>query len=188
MHEVEMKLRDISEMKEKLVSLAKEALGSGCENVDCEELGEVVDMIKDLADAEKNCWKAAYYKSVVGAMEEGSGNMGYDHWRTSSGRFADKGTGHYSGYPMWLNDDYKPEMMAGQKTNVGAGQTSRYGYPYEEWKQAKMRNDRMGMDSKGEEHVQGMVQSVRDIWKDADPQLREKMKRELSALSEEMDL
>lgn len=42
---------------------------------------ERVDMVKDLAEAEKNCWEAEYYRSVAEAMEGQSGygpQMGYD--------------------------------------------------------------------------------------------------------------
>lgn len=37
--------------------------------VDVKEMGEFVDMVKDLAESEKNCWKATYYRSLVQAME-----------------------------------------------------------------------------------------------------------------------
>lgn len=48
-------------------------------NISTDEAGKVVDMIKDLAEAEEKCWKACYYKTVVEAMEEESGRrpMGY---------------------------------------------------------------------------------------------------------------
>lgn len=37
-------------------------------SVDTEELGEVIDMIKDLAETKKDLYKASYYDSVVKAM------------------------------------------------------------------------------------------------------------------------
>lgn len=222
MHETEMKLREVKEIKEKLTSWVKEYVSQGKEAVETKELGEVVDMIKDFAETERNCWEACYYHKVVEAMEsEGEGRMGYDHWRTSSGRFADKGTGTYYGYPMpqsfnqdtaWMNNmGYSggnssggggggnsggSSGRSGGSSNSGGGGNSggnrgggsRYGYPYEEWKDARMRNDRMGMNTKGVEHVKGVVESMRDIWREADPSTREKMKHEMSALAEEMDL
>lgn len=108
MHEVEAKVKTLCEMKEKLTSWVKEELEKGKDCVNTEEAGQVVDMIKDLADAEKNCWKAAYYKAVVEAMDEYEDDvevdpshvrrMGYDNYRYSSGRFAPKGHGHYAGH------------------------------------------------------------------------------------------
>lgn len=108
MHEIEAKLKPICEMKEKLISWTKEELEKGKDCVDTEEAGNVVDMIKDLAEAEEKCWKAAYYKAVVEAMGEYEDDvevdpsrvrrMGYDDYRYSSGRFAPKGHGHYAGH------------------------------------------------------------------------------------------
>lgn len=36
------------------------------------EVGQIVDMIKDLSEAEEKCWKACYYKSVVENMNQSS--------------------------------------------------------------------------------------------------------------------
>ena len=42
----------------------------GIERIDVKEMGELVDMVKDLAEAEEKCWKAQYYRHVVSeAME-----------------------------------------------------------------------------------------------------------------------
>ena len=117
-----------------------EAKGFHC--MDTEETGEVVDMIKDLADAEKNCYKAEYYKTIVEAMEEADEEeeammklamrerMGYTPHRSGS-------TGRYTsrpGYvPMWMMDD---EDFVGQMdwegprmgyTPSGAGNRSQSG-------------------------------------------------------------
>lgn len=103
MHKTEMDLRDICEMKEKLVSWMKEELEKGKDCVETAESGQVIDMIKDLSEVEKNCWKAEYYKAVTVAMEEYGDDdddvMGYDNWRYASGRFAPTGRGHFAGYP-----------------------------------------------------------------------------------------
>lgn len=42
------------------------------ETVDTHEMGEVMDMIKDIAEIERNHYEACYYKSVVEAMENRS--------------------------------------------------------------------------------------------------------------------
>ena len=42
------------------------------DRVNVRELGELVDMVKDLAEAEKECWEATYYRTVTEAMEKGS--------------------------------------------------------------------------------------------------------------------
>lgn len=102
MYKTEGNTRPLSEMKEKLVSWTQEAMMNGKQELDTDELGKVVDMIKDLAEAEEKCWKACYYKKVIEAMETGSRDrMGYDHWRSADGRFSDRGTGTYYGYVPW---------------------------------------------------------------------------------------
>lgn len=56
-------------IEERLTSMVLEQLNSddiSC--VDTEELGEVIDMIKDLAETKEKLYKANYYDSVVKAM------------------------------------------------------------------------------------------------------------------------
>lgn len=101
-HEIEEKLTSVKELKEKLVDIAKAEFNSKsvCD-IDAKEMGEVIDMIKDLAEVEEKCWKGHYYKTVSKAMEENEeSNMryGYNHRHTASGRFASAGRGHRVGY------------------------------------------------------------------------------------------
>ena len=88
-------------------------LEKGTENVDTCEMGQVVDMIKDLNEAE---YKAVIVKAMKKADEEkeeydkmllrelkeeygeDAGRRFYDHYRYSDGRFAPKGHGTYRGY------------------------------------------------------------------------------------------
>ena len=91
-----------------------------------DEAGKVIDMIKDLAEAEEKGWKACYYKTIIDDMYSYDQNdrMGYDNWRYSSGRFAPKGKGHYSGFTAPYVSMPEPIM------------TDRMGY-YEEYVEAK---------------------------------------------------
>lgn len=62
----------IYELKNRLIEqLEKDARDKGVDRLD----GEMVDMVKDLAEAEKCCWEAEYYRSVVEAMDGASGYM-----------------------------------------------------------------------------------------------------------------
>ena len=101
-------------------------LEKGAENVDTCEMGQVVDMIKDLNEAE---YKAVIVKAMKKADEEeeeyekvllrelkeeygeDTGRRYYDHYRYADGRFAPKGRGTYRrGYeepPYW---HMTPEM------------------------------------------------------------------------------
>lgn len=140
MEETKKRVAELCAMKEKLVSCAKHELDKGTECVDTKEMGDVVDMIKDLAEAEEKLWKACYYKQIVEAMHEekeeeelmmklqmddgesGSHRMGYDNWRYASGRFAPKGHGHFAGYTMpmpMMDSDEDPWMMRPWRGSMG---------------------------------------------------------------------
>lgn len=67
---LDMELEPIKDMCKKLEESVKHELSKGIENVDAKELGEVVDMIKDLYEAKEKIVKACYYKGVLEAMEE----------------------------------------------------------------------------------------------------------------------
>jgi hypothetical protein len=64
----------IYEMKNKFLNQAEKELAErGPERIDVNRMGEIIDMVKDLAEAEESCWKAAYYRKVTEAMEGASG-------------------------------------------------------------------------------------------------------------------
>ncbi len=95
-----MHIKHIHEMIEKLSECAKcEIENKGIENVDTKEMGEVVDILKDLCEAE-------YYAKISKAMDESEygedydwkGRKGYDSYRYKNGRFAPKGKGMRIGY------------------------------------------------------------------------------------------
>lgn len=58
---------DICEMRKKLIEWTKEAMSGSPNSVDTQELGEVIDMIKDIYQLEYYCAKTKYYESVTGA-------------------------------------------------------------------------------------------------------------------------
>lgn len=115
-----------------------------------------------------------------------NGKMGYDHYRYSNGEFAPTGHGHYSGYTPTdgMGVSHVPPFMSNDM---------RYGTAYNEWKEAKKHytannssNDKEEMDRKSLEHVANVMMSMRDIWKHADPDIRKKIKADLTSLVSEM--
>lgn len=64
---------------------------SGIERIDLTEIGKMVDMVKDLAEAEEKCWEAEYYHNVTDAM----GSSGYSY--SDNARRYSEGTGSYGG-------------------------------------------------------------------------------------------
>lgn len=111
-----MDIKRMHEMIEKLSECAKCEIDKGIENIDPCEMGQVTDMMKDLAEA-------MYYRTLMKAMEESSadetmemfdrfddGRRFYDNYRYANGRFAPKGRGTRRGYeepPYW---HMTPEM------------------------------------------------------------------------------
>ena len=58
----------IYDLKNQLLDeMIKEVNERGIDHLDKEQ----VDMIKDFAEAEKDCWKAAYYRTITEEMERG---------------------------------------------------------------------------------------------------------------------
>lgn len=237
MEEFEMKMAEICEMKNTLISSMKAYLTKGVDSVDTKEAGEVIDMIKDLAQAEKYCYEACYYKTVIEAMDsetEENDRYGYNHNRYSSGRYAPSGRGNYTrGYrPMtkpyidqmpyiaeYLEDpeEFSHEMnsrrgyvsgmsnmpYSNDGNNRGGyydGDTSAYmtsdsdyGRAYRNYRnsrrhytETKSASDKEEMNMHANEHVMNALATIRDVYKDSDPDLKKRMKEDFTKLVSEM--
>lgn len=158
----------ICKMKDKLCEYAHQQMQQGLDRVDAREMGAVIDMIKDLAEAEKSCMEADYYESVVEAMEEGGDRYGYDGGGPSGGG-SREGSGGRSGYRMESSD----------------GEGGRMGYKnqYGNWP-ANPANRRRRMRRRG--YTEESVENIRSMMEEADPARREQLKRDLEELMREM--
>lgn len=99
--------KKIEELEKKIVECTKAKIDEcGLEGIDTEELGQVTDMIKDLAEAR-------FHEATTKAMEEAEeyyddDKMGYDNYRyMRTGRYAPTGRGTRVG-----RGGYTPEMYA----------------------------------------------------------------------------
>lgn len=208
------KMKDLCSIKATLVDSVKEQLSHGIECVDAHEMGEVVDMIKDIYEAENYCMQSKYYKSIVEAM--GDGSYGYNPNRyASSGRYASAGHGTRYGYMPYLEgEDYiMQQYLTGDPTEFADQMKLRYGYidqndpkmmnkpvstygaAYDSWSDARKHYTKTGssedkerMEQHGEEHVEKAIISMRDIWSEASPELKRRMKTELSTLVDSMSI
>ncbi len=121
---------------------------------------KMIDSIKDLAEAEKACWEAEYYRTVTEAMEDGS--MGYEDGMSyaqggqqgnqQGGRGYSRGRGGRRGYRGQPRDSM--------------GRYSRRGY----------RQGRYGHDD--------IMQDVKEMMMSADPQEKEQMKQKLRQMAD----
>lgn len=183
MEKTKMKVEELGDIKKQLMSALKSQMGN-LDNLDTKEAGEVVDMIKDLAEAEAYCWKSTYYETVIKAMEEsekephyGESRMGYDNWRYSDGRYAPTGHGHMSGYIRDLNDTHPHETWTKPMMD------DRYGYPHTA--QTGNRVSRYGHTGDMDMQIHEVVGSVKDMYKEATPEHRKELKEKMMKLMDE---
>lgn len=201
MKETEKKVDKLCTLKDKLVCY----LEGSIENRSVGENGSIVDMVKDLAKAEKACWEACYYKKLLEKMEEEKENperYGYDNWRYSSGRFAPKGRGQRAGYipldpepRMWDGMDRFPEQgrfgYDSPNPSMGMKDTSSYGRYRDarrHYTETGKPADKDEMSSHAKTYMAEAMSTFRDIWKDADPEMKTKMKGEIGALAKELGI
>lgn len=103
----------LKEQKDALLRRLEQVINEkGPERMNIQEAGMLADQIKDLAEAEKACWEAEYFRSVTEAMDssgympEGmgyqngqgaNGRMGYNPNRDSMGRYSRGRRGYHEG-------------------------------------------------------------------------------------------
>lgn len=104
----------IKQDKDKVLAYMGKSLEKyGPDKMDVAEMDKLADIVKDLAEAEKACWEAEYYRSVTEAMESqgympegmgygmgyegrsGQGGRGRSGYRDSRGRYARRGYGYH---------------------------------------------------------------------------------------------
>lgn len=112
----------LSKIENELLEMMERQTMRGLESVDAQELGEVVDMVKDVAEAK-------YYCSIVLAMQEEEGPMGYNNRRYANGRYAPKGRGSMGYEPMggmWEDDRWDGPMGYSGGSQNGSHSASGY--------------------------------------------------------------
>lgn len=123
--------------KDQLCDWVDSEMSKGCAHVSTAELGAAIDMIKDLSEAQKDIWKACYYKSVSEAMASNEEDMDIPHDRKDK---IDK---------SHTDVQKKTIQPPGMRINQTLG-------------------------------------TLREIWGNADPDLRKRMKADLTNLVNEM--
>lgn len=201
---------ELCDLKKDLITIfASELHTKGVDDLDTKDCAEVADMIKDLAEAEKACMEACYYETVIKAMEkadeedEQEGRMGYNAYRYANGRYAPKGRGTRRGYipemgmmnPYLYDPDFEEAMEKGRLGYQGEDPDDdpRQSREYNEYKRAKRHysetkspEDKRKMDEHAMKHVNQTMDSFREMWRDADPNMRKRMKADLTTLVGEM--
>ena len=144
-------------------------------DLSAEEVGEVTDMIKDLAATERYSAQACYYKTVTKAMKEAEHpyRMGYipdmDDYPPRYNRMNPR-------YPEYI---YRNEEGYDD-------QDSKYPKSFNEYRKARKHftethsdSDRSVMQQKASESLNDILDTLKDLWNSSDPDLRKRMKDEM---------
>ncbi len=163
-------MQDISKltsMENKLIDIVECELMKQQDDICTTELGEVIDMIKDLAEAKKNCRMEHYYELVSEAMDPDNQRMGYTIDRNKVA------------WRMKEESDHPNE-------HVERHPESRRGVVYDRYHDARRHytssmtaEDKRKMDDNANEYLLDSIEAMRDIWNDADQTLRQEMKIKL---------
>lgn len=165
----------IKQMKDKLILEAQNRM----DNLDggsIEQMGQIIDMIKDLSEAEKSCLEAEYYDTVIDAMDGESDRYGYSgQGGSGSGRGGSNGGGRSGGRSGYRD----PYMMEEDGEGGRMGYRNQYGnFP------ANPKNRRRRMRRSG--YSEESIENLRQIMEDADPERKRQLKNDLEELMQEM--
>ena len=113
-------VEEIYKMKNQILQQAEKELAErGPERIDVNRMGEMIDMVKDLAEAEKSCWEAAYYRKVTEEMEKsGYTQMTNSNPASGGGNMARQGYGMRQGYGSMGHGDLI-EKLSEEYRNLG---------------------------------------------------------------------
>lgn len=186
---------------ETVVGWFENETSKGVTQVDTDELGKVADIIKDLADAKKNCsetekneWEQCYYAHVIMAMERaGDDEEGMENRYGYVPPKMNKAT-ERSRMRQWAHD---PEMynheMSERYGRENERSDQRYGKPYREYLDArkhytetKSARDKEDMEMYANEHMMDTIGTIREMYRTAEPDLKKRMKADLTKLVGEM--
>lgn len=211
-----MTLEKICTLLDIMTDGLKSATNQGLNNLDTHEAGQVADIIKDLSeakknltDAEKNEWESCYYASIVKAMkdadERGDEEDRYGYIPREASRMGKRGM-QRDRIKRWVRDPdtFEDEMyeragytpgrkMSRDDRSSDNSSDERYGKPYREYidsrrhySESKSQADKDMMEMYANEHLMDVMGSVREIYKTADPDMRKRIKSDLTKLVGEM--
>lgn len=183
--EKDISLERLCSLKEDLVTVLESQIRGNLDAANTKELGEVVDMVKDICEAKKYAMESMYYESVVKAMKEPEAERyGYRHMPKP-----------YVDQEPYVERYLNPRMGYHGMTNP-MNETSdyRYGYSYTNYNNARRHytqthnpEDKREMDKHANQHLADTIATMRDIWHDAEPELRKRMKNDIQKLLDEMN-
>lgn len=234
MRELKEKLKPLCKMKARLSEWAECEIDKGKEEVCTHEMGAVIDMIKDLAEAEEKLIKGYYYKKIIEAMDEQeeedellekmfanpmiceflaekapemmeeyemfNQRMGYlrgsrrgQRRSKTSGRYMSAGDGRMGYNPEYYDENHIRRIMDEYMAKTGRPMNDVREHPFDHYKEARRHytesrspRDKEEMDQAAMEHLGDTVTSMKEIWKYADPDMKKRVKQDLTTLMSEL--
>lgn len=209
MHKLEEKeqlMKKMCSLQDRFICVLEDQMGRLAER-DTKEIGEVVDMIKDFAETNYYITKTAYYEETIKAMSENEearyneSRAGYNNRRYADGRYAPSGRGEVSGFKYPPDTWTEPLRMGYQDGSREMGRMensmrgTKYGEPYMNYRDARRfyteshsEHDKKKMEAHAKEHLHDTIDTMKDIWKDAEPSLKQQMRQDLTNLINEMNM
>ena len=183
------KIYEICKIKDAAICWMNTAIGQGMDCLDAKEVGEVADIIKDMCESEKYIMESEYYKKVGKAMDEESEKpewmdpMGYTPsrpMRNTNGRTHMPPSYGYT-------PPYRPYVDQEPYIDAYLGKMDKRWYTPEHeiadgWT-VKPENGKYTT-----RHLDKLMDNLSDMWDDSEPDLRMKIKNELTELISKMSV
>ena len=193
-------MEQLKMMKQNLISCVQAQMGN-LQNADSKELGEAIDMIKDLEEAIYYCTitkamedgekeketmkyvKPMYYYNLMGRNDpkyyDGNGHTSYN-----KGEYPEKGRMYYNGgstgwYPRYMEDSYPMEI---RDYREGKSPITRRMY----MESKELHHDKAKQMKELEEYMRELSGDMMEMINDATPEEKEILSQKLSALAEKI--
>lgn len=142
----------------------------------------------EIYQLEYYCAKTKYYESVTEAMDEYGDADHFKMGRSGMMRVLPEYDRRDQRFDPDEYDIYGRMGYSGRVPHSNMGRNwDRYLDARRHYNATKSDSDRMEMSTSAKMHIGETIATLRDMWHDADPDLREKMKKDFSALLQEMN-
>lgn len=175
-------MEQLKAMKEQLMSVVQTQMGQ-LDKVNTKELGEAIDMIKDLA-------MTMYYCSVAEAMEE---NKGKENMQTNSYYYTEKYLPYMEDsrmyeyyYPkqMYYSDSSSSSQTNGQMRDYREGRSGQYRKMYMESKH--MNQDSTKKIQELENYMKELTTDITEMIQDASPEEKAVLQKKVNTLANKL--
>ena len=161
----------LEQMRECLIACVQNQISGHLDRVDTKELGEAIDMIKDLDEA-------IYYRTITEAMKEDSEEKEKQHWGSHEPKYYE---------PMYNNNGktgkayYSDMRMGDHPRDMREGQSPMYRKMYMEAKE--QHHDSAQQMKELENYMHELTNDVMELLNDATTEEKQLLRQKLTALA-----